>query len=58
MFLDTTMTVDLDEVKRLVESDAFVQFLLNHTSDLAVAGYVLQKVMESIEADSENLDKE
>lgn len=58
MFLDTTMTVDLDEVKRLVESDAFVQFLLNHTSDLAVAGYVLQKVMESIEADSANLDKE
>lgn len=57
MFLDTTMSVDLNEVERLATSDEFVQFLLNHTSDLAVAGYILQRIMEAIEADSASLDK-
>ena len=58
MFLDTNMTVDLNEVKRLVESDEFVQFLLSHTSDLAVAGYILQRILEAVEADAASLDNE
>ena len=49
MELDTTMEVDLQEVKKLITSDKFVQFLLNNTTDFSVAAYVLQTLQDSIE---------
>lgn len=49
MILGTEMTVDLKEVKNFVESDKFIQFLLNNTTDFAVAAFILQTVLEKID---------
>lgn len=58
MFLDTTVSVDLKKVRKLVEGDEFVEFLLSHTSDLGDAAYILQTIMEKIDADEASLDNE
>lgn len=50
--LDTTMTVSLKEVEEFVTSDKFTQFLLNNTTDFAVAAYVLQTLLNAIEKDA------
>ena len=46
---DTTVNVDLDEVKEFIESDKFVGFLLNNTTNFGVAAFVLQTVYDAIE---------
>lgn len=56
MNLDTTMSIDLDEVKEFIESDKFIQFLLNNTTDFGVAAYILQRLQDCIEEDSKNVD--
>lgn len=53
MFFDTTMTVNLEEVKTFVESDKFIQFLLNNTTDFGVAAYILQTLLNSLDKESE-----
>ena len=53
MFFDTTMTVNLEEVKTFVESDKFIQFLLNNTTDFCVAAYILQTLLNSLDKESE-----
>ena len=40
--------VDLEEVKRLIKSDDFAQFLLSHTSDFGAAAFILQTVHDKI----------
>ena len=49
MQLNTTVSVDLEDVKRFIESDKFSQFLLNNTTDFATAAFVLQTVHERVE---------
>ena len=49
MNLDTTMTIDLDEVKEFVTSEAFIDFLVNNTPDLGIAAFVLQTVTEKVD---------
>lgn len=57
--LDTTMSVSLKEVEEFVTSDKFTQFLLNNTTDLSVAAYVLQTLLNAIEKDAaESVNKE
>lgn len=46
---DTTMSVDIEEVEKFITSDKFVQFLLNNTTDFAVAAFVLQTVMDKLD---------
>ena len=41
---------DLEDVKRLVTSDKFTQFLLSNTTSFGVAGFILQAVFDKIEA--------
>lgn len=55
MQLDTTMNIDLDEVNKFVESDDFIQFLLNHTTDLGTAAYVIQTLHEQVKKDKASL---
>ena len=45
--LDTTMTVDLVAVNNFIESDEFVQFLLNN-NDFPEAAFILQTLHESV----------
>lgn len=46
--LNTTMSVNLEEIKTFIESDKFIQFLLNNTTDFAVAAFVLQALEDKI----------
>ena len=56
--LGTTMEVDLSEVKKFIEDEEFAHFLLEHTSDFSVAAYVLQALLDRVEADAQSLDNE
>ena len=47
--LNTTMSVNLSEIKTFIESDKFIQFLLNNTTDFAVAAFVLQALEDKID---------
>ena len=49
MIFDTEMTVNPDKVKAFVESDKFIQFLLNNTTDFSVAAFILQTVEDKID---------
>ena len=51
---DTTVNVDLDEVEEFIESEKFIQFLLNNTTDFGTAAFVLQSVQEAIQKYREN----
>lgn len=56
MKFDTEMTVNLTEIKKFVESKKFTQFLLNNTTDFSVAAFVLQALLDRIEAEEKKLD--
>ena len=56
MELDTSMSVDLQEVKKLIASDNFVQFLLNNTTDFSVAAYILQTLHDEIKKHGVTMD--
>ena len=57
MQLDTTMSIDLEKVKELIESDKFIQFLLDNTTDFGVAAYILQTLHEQVIKDKALLNK-
>ena len=48
MIFDTEMTVDVKEVREFVESEKFIQFLLNNTTDFSVAAFILQTVLDRL----------
>ena len=39
--MDFETTVDLDEVKRVIEAPEFAQYLLSHTVNFSTAAYIL-----------------
>ena len=43
------MTVDLNDIKEFVENEKFHQFLLSNTTDFAVAGWVLQTLLDAVD---------
>ena len=49
---DQEITVDLNDVKNFAESDKFLQFLLNNTTDFGTAAYILQNILDAVERDS------
>lgn len=53
MKLNTTMLINLEEVEQFIESDEFIQFLLNNTTDLGTCAFILQTIHEKIEELSE-----
>lgn len=55
MELDTTMSIDLQEVKKLITSDKFAQFLLSNT-DFPEAAFVLHVLNEEIEKHGVTID--
>lgn len=55
--LNTTVSVDLDEVQEFIESEKFIQFLLNNTTNLSIALFIVQTVNDKIE-ELKKLNKE
>lgn len=55
---NTEMTVDVEEVRKLVESDEFINFLLSHTENLATAAFIMQSVFDKIKELTEEGFKE
>lgn len=43
------MIVNLEDVKEFIENEKFHQFLLSNTSDFAVAGWVLQTLLDALD---------
>ena len=54
--INTEVMVDLDEVARVVKSEAFARFLLNQTSDFTAAAYILQALLDRLAADGQQVD--
>ena len=46
----TEVEVNLDEVARVVRSESFARYLLDETEDFAVAAYILQALIDRLEA--------
>lgn len=42
--------VDLNDVKQFVESADFAQYLLSHTTDFTTAAWILQTLLDAIDA--------
>lgn len=53
---NTEVIVDLDEVSRIVQSEAFARFLLDQTCDFTAAVYILQALLDRLEADGKRVD--
>lgn len=53
---NTEVEVDLDEVSRVVRSESFARFLLDETADFTVAAYILQALLDRLEADGKRVD--
>lgn len=48
--------VNLDEVSRIVKGEAFARFLLDQTTDFTAAAYILQVLLDRLEADGQPVD--
>lgn len=53
---NTEVEVDLDEVSRIVKGEAFARFLLDQTCDFTAAAYILQALLDRLEADGQRVD--
>lgn len=53
---NTEVEVNLDEVARVVHSESFARYLLDETEDFAVAAYILQALLDRLEADGQQVD--
>lgn len=51
----TEVEVNLDEVARVVRSESFARFLLDETEDFTAAAYILQALIDRLEADGQQL---
>lgn len=52
----TEVEVNLDEVARVIRSESFARYLLDETEDFAVAAYILQALLDRLEADGQQVD--
>ena len=54
--MDFETTVDLDEVKRVIEAPEFAQYLLSHTTEFASAAFILQTLLNAVEEAAHQID--
>lgn len=57
MQIENDMEV-LNEVEKIVTSNKFAQFLLSNTTSFNAAAYILQKLLDAVEADKEEFREE
>lgn len=56
--MDFETTVDLDEVKRVIEDPEFAQYLLTHTTTFGAAAFILQTLLDAVENAAQSVDKD
>lgn len=54
--MDFETTVDLDEVKRVIEAPEFAQYLLSHTTEFGTAAFILQTLLDAVEEAVQQID--
>lgn len=50
------ISVDLNEAKEFVTSDSFAGYLVDNTTDLTIAMYILQTLLTKIDEDMEKIE--
>ena len=50
------VSVDLDEVQRVIEAPEFAQYLLSHTTEFASAAFILQTLLDAVDEARLSLD--
>ena len=54
--MDFETTVDLQEVKEVIEHPDFAQYLLSHTTTFGAAAFILQTLMNAVEDAAHSVD--
>ena len=47
--INFTMEIDIDEVKKLVYSDEFSEFLFSHSTNFSTAAYIMQLCFDGVD---------
>lgn len=56
MQFNTEITIDLDEVKKFIESEKFTRFLLDAAPSFGCAAFVLSKLFDAVDEAAQSLD--
>lgn len=48
------VVVDLDEVQKVVESEEFSQYLIDHATTMGTIAFITQKVLEAVAEEKQN----
>jgi hypothetical protein len=54
--MDFETTVDLNEVKRVIEAPEFAQYLLSHTVTFGAAAFILQTLLDAVDKAAQQVD--
>ncbi len=54
--MDLEVSVDLEEVKRVIEAPEFAQYLLSHTTQFSSAAFILQTLLDAVDDAAASLD--
>ena len=54
--MDFEVTVDLAEVKEVIEAPEFAQYLLTHTTQFSTAAFILQTLLDAVDAAAQHID--
>ena len=54
--MDTTVTVDLDEVNSYIHSSEFHRYLLDTTPSFEAAAFILQTLLDAVESAATEVD--
>ena len=56
MQFNTEIMIDLDEVKKFIESEKFTRFLLGAAPSFDCAAFVLSKLFDAVDEAAQSLD--
>lgn len=56
--MDFEVEVDLNEVKNVIEAPEFAQYLLSHTTQFSSAAFILQTLLDAVEAAASSIDND
>ena len=54
--MDFEIEVDLNEVKNTIEAPEFAEYLLSHTTQFSSAAFILQTLLDAVEAAAPSID--
>lgn len=54
--MDFEVTVDLEEVKQVIEAPEFAQYLLSHTTQFSTAAFILQTLLDAVDEAAQQFD--